>query len=109
MFFSSRNYYGDNYLLQAGLQSSSVAYVEASTDAEITNDNVERRQRCTYLGPGGNRQGSIKCFVIETSVVVVRHVFDVLSYPDAILKKKENWGHRSKRGIIRGRIIFLNR
>ena len=37
------------------------AYVEASTDAEITNDNSERRQSCIYLGPAGNRQGSSKC------------------------------------------------
>ena len=63
------------------------AYVEASTDAEITNDNSERRQSCIYLGPAGNRQGSSKCFVIETGAVVVRRIFDVLPYPDAILKK----------------------
>ena len=55
------------------------AYVEASTDAGITNDNVERRQHCIYLGPEGNGQGSMKCFVIETDAVVVRRVFEVLS------------------------------
>ena len=55
------------------------AYVEASTDSEITNDNAERRQHCIYLGPEGNGQGSIKCFVIETDAVVVRRVFEVLS------------------------------
>ena len=60
------------------------AYMEASIDAEITNDNVERQQSCIYLGPSGNRQGSIKCFVIETGAVVVWRVFDVLPYPDAI-------------------------
>ena len=63
------------------------AYVEASTDAEITNDNAERRQSCIYLGPTGNCQVSRKCFVIETGAVVVRRIFDVLPYPDAILKK----------------------
>ena len=31
-------------------------YVEASTDAEITNDNSECRQSCIYLGPAGNCQ-----------------------------------------------------
>ena len=85
------------------------AYVEASTDAEITNDNSERRKSCIYLGPAGNRQGSSKCFVIETGAVVVRRIFDILPYPDAILKKVENWGKRSKRAILRGRIDFLNR
>jgi hypothetical protein len=57
------------------------AYVEAGTNAEITNKNVERRQSCIYLGPSGNRQGG---------AVVVRRIFDILSYPEAILKKVEN-------------------
>ena len=47
------------------------AYIEVSIDAKITNDNVERRQSYVYLGPSGNHQGSIKCFVIETGAVVV--------------------------------------
>ena len=75
----------------------------------ITNDNVERRQSCVYLGPAGNRQGLSKCFVIETGAVVVRRAFDVLPYLGAVLKKFENWGKRSKRVILRGRIDFLNR
>ena len=72
------------------------AYSKASIDAKITNSNVERRQSCIYLGPSGNRQGSVKCFVIETGVVIVRCIFDVLPYPGAILKKLENWGKRGK-------------
>ena len=47
------------------------AYVKASIDAEITNDNVECRQSCIHLGPSRNRQGPIKCFVIGTGAVVV--------------------------------------
>ena len=62
-------------------------YVEASIDSEISNKNVERQQSCIYLGLSGNRQGSIKCFVIATGAVVVRYCFDVLRYPEAILKK----------------------
>ena len=65
-------------------------YMEASIDVEFTNKNVERRQSCIYLGPSGNRQGSIKCFVIDTGVVMAGHIFDVLPYPKAILKKVEN-------------------
>ena len=38
------------------------SYVEASTDATVTNDNTERMRNCVALGPVGNRQGSIKCF-----------------------------------------------
>ena len=59
-------------------------YIEASIDAETTNDSVERGQSCIYLGPSGNRQGSIKYFSIEKDTVVVQRVFDVLPYPDAI-------------------------
>ena len=33
------------------------AYIEASTDAIITNDNSDRTHSCIYLGPSGNRQG----------------------------------------------------
>jgi hypothetical protein len=47
------------------------AYVEASIDANITNENMERRQSCIYLGPSGNRQRSIKCFVADTGAVIV--------------------------------------
>ena len=72
------------------------AYVEASIDADITNENVERRQSCVYLGPSGNRQGSIKCFVIDTGAVVIRRIFDVLPYPDAILKKSRTLGQTRK-------------
>ena len=32
-------------------------YVEASTDAVITNDNSDRTHACIFLGPSGNRQG----------------------------------------------------
>ena len=60
------------------------AYIEASIDDKITNDNVERWQSCIYLGPSENRQQSVKYFVIETGAVDVRRVFDGLPYPDAI-------------------------
>ena len=31
------------------------SYVEASTDAAVTNNNTERMRRCVALGPVGNR------------------------------------------------------
>ena len=54
-------------------------------------------------------EGFIKCFFIDTKVVVVRRIFDVLSHPDALLTKVENWDKRGKCTILRGRIDFLNR
>ena len=70
-------------------EAAAGAYVEASIDVDTTNDNVERRQSCVYLGRIRNHQGSIKCFITDTSAVVVRWIFEVLPYPDALLKKIE--------------------
>ena len=47
------------------------AYIEASTDAIITNSNNNRTHACIALGPSRNRQGSINCFDIDTGTVVV--------------------------------------
>ena len=80
------------------------AYTEASIDANIINNTVERRQSCIYLGPSGNRQGSVKCFIIGTRALVVRQMFDNLPYPDALLKKVEKWGKRGTYAILRGKI-----
>ena len=78
-------------------------YVEASIDTNITNENMERLQGCVYLIPSGNHQGSIKCFVIDTDAVVVRRISYMFPYPDATLKKVENWCKRGKCAIFRGR------
>ena len=50
------------------------AYVEASTDAIITNGNNDRTHAVIALGPSRNRQGSIKCFDLDTGRVVVRGI-----------------------------------
>ena len=47
-------------------------YVEASNDAVITKNNSDRTHACIFLGPSGNRQGSLNCFDLETGKVVVR-------------------------------------
>ena len=41
-------------------------YVEASTDKVVTNDNTPLTHACIALGPSGNRQGSLKCFDLQT-------------------------------------------
>ena len=48
------------------------AYVEASTDADITNDMKSITHPCISLGPSGNMQGSLKCFDIRTGKVIIR-------------------------------------
>ena len=46
-------------------------YAEASTDVIVMNDNTPHTHSCITLGPSGNRQGSVKCFALETGRIVV--------------------------------------
>ena len=87
------------------------SYVEASTDAIVTNDNTERTRSCVALGPVGNRQGSVKCFDIETGRLLHRRTVTQVPWPldNHLLQKVESWGKRSVRAIKRNRIDFLNR
>ena len=48
------------------------SYVEASTDATVTNDNTERTRSCVALGPVGNWQGPVICFDVESGKVFHR-------------------------------------
>ena len=57
------------------------SYVETSTDAIVTNDNKERTRSCVALGPVGNRQGSVKCFDIETGKLLHRHTVTQVLWP----------------------------
>ena len=45
------------------------AYIEASRDAMVTNVQDKRTHSCIALGASGNRQGSIKCFELDTGKV----------------------------------------
>ena len=87
------------------------SYVEASTNAIITNDNKERTRSCVALGPVGNRQGSVKCFDIETGKLLHRRTVTQVPWPldNDLIRKVESWGKRSVRAIKRNRIDFLNR
>ena len=85
------------------------AYIEASTDVIIKNDNSEQTHSCIALGPSGNRQGSINCFNLETGRVVVRRIFKQIPWTDRLLKTTNQWGGKGKAAIMQGRIKFLNR
>ena len=84
-------------------------YVEASTDAVIMNDKSDRTHACIFVGPSGNRQGSLNCFDLETGKVVVRRSSKQLFWPDRLLKKAEEWGKKGKSAVLRDQIKFLNR
>ena len=62
-------------------------YVEASTNTIITNGNNDRTHACIALGPSENRQGSIKCFDLDTCRVVVHRTFKKIIWPESILRK----------------------
>ena len=65
------------------------SYVEASTDAIVTNDNTERTRSCVAVGPVGNRQGSVKCFDIETGKILHRRTVTQIPWPlDNIFDQK---------------------
>ena len=87
------------------------SYVEASTDATVTNDNTEQKRSCVALGPVGNRQGPIKCFNIESGKILHLRTLTQLPCPLAnrLVKKVEAWDKRGARVIKKGCIEFLNR
>ena len=63
------------------------AYVEASTNAIITDVNNDRTYACITLGPSGNRQGSINCFNLDTGGVVVCRTVKQMIWPERLLEK----------------------
>ena len=54
-------------------------YIEASTDTIVTNYSTPCTHRCITLGPAGNRQGSVKCFDLETCKVVVHRTISQIT------------------------------
>ena len=61
-------------------------YIEASVDADVTNDMKGRTRVCIFLGPSGNWQGSQMCFGLKTGSVVSRRTIKRLPMPDCIIK-----------------------
>ena len=67
------------------------AYVEASTDADLTNDMKSRTHPCISLGPSGNMQGSLKCFDIQTGKVVTRRTINRIQGTVAYMRPLNYW------------------
>ena len=67
-------------------------YVKVSTDAIVTNDNMPRTHSCIALDPSGNRQGSVKCFDLETVKVFVRRTINQIPWPEIMIKNSSAWG-----------------
>ena len=84
-------------------------YVEASTNAIITNSNNDRTHACIALGPSGNIQGSVNCFDLDTCRVVVHMKVRQMIFPYRLVRKANAWGKKGKNAILKGQIKFLNR
>ena len=85
------------------------AYIEAGRDATVTNGQDNRTHTCIALGAFGNRQGSIKCFYLDTGKVVIRRTFRTMSWPNRLIKKDNAWENKSKYSVVKEDIKFLNR
>ena len=72
------------------------SYVEAITDAMVTNGKTPQTYGCIALGTCGNRQGSLKCFDLKSGKVMTRRVFKVIPMPDRVVKLVKYWVMQSK-------------
>ena len=85
------------------------AYIEASMDAIIMNGQDNQTHSCIDLGASGNRQGSIKCFGLDTGKVVIRRTFSTMEWPDRLIRKANACGKKIKASVVKEDIKFLNR
>ena len=67
------------------------SFVEASTDAMVTNGQIPRTHKCISLGASGNIQWPLKCFDLKSGNVVTRRGFKVISMPDRVVKLVNYW------------------
>ena len=91
------------------LKASFGEYIEASVDADVTNDMKGRTHPCISLGPSGNWQGSQVCFDLETGKVVSRRTITSLPMPASVIKVINDWGQSQKNADFRNKLEFWNR
>ena len=84
------------------------AYVEASDDADVTNDMRDRTSPCIVLGPTVV-QGSVRCLNLATKKVVTRRTVNPLPMPDQVIRRVVKLGKSSKQLRTKERLTFLNR
>ena len=84
--------------------------VQASYNHNITNlvDDM-RTYKGIYLGPTGNRQGTVNVFDLETFKVKKPHMIVYFPVPDRVIETVNKWGIKSQKGTRIHNIYFLNR
>ena len=91
------------------LQAAFGEYIDASVDAEVTNDIKGRTHACISLGPSGNWQGSQVCFDLETGKVVFRRTITRLPMPTSIIQVIKSWGKLQKNSDFKKKLEFWDR
>ena len=84
-------------------------YIEASVDADVTNDMKGRTHPCISLGPRGNCQGSQIFFDLETGKVVLRQTITILPMPERVIKVIHDWGNLQKTAGFKNNLEFWYR
>ena len=85
------------------------SYVQATADVIVTNDQKPRTHGCIALGPLENQQGSLKCFDLETGMVVIWRIVKVFPMPDRVVKQVNAWGIKTKKGSLGNEIARMLR
>ena len=104
--FSPREIFTGRRLNLKHLKAPFGEYIEASVDADVTNDIKRQTHACISLGPSGNWQGSQVCLDLETGVVVLRRTIKRLPMPDRIIKVINDWGKSQKNANFKNRLEF---
>ena len=90
---------------QAGL----CHFVQAIYDCDATNSVSDMRTYDgIYLGPTGNRQGTVKLFDIGTGKVKKPRTIAILSVPDCVIILVNKWGKSFQRESQRHKLELLN-
>ena len=86
------------------------SYVEASTDAIVTNNNTELITSCVARGPFGSRQGSVKCSDIKMGKILIGRTVTHVPWPSngQLLYHVEAGERKGIYSIKHNNIDFLN-
>ncbi|EJK65994.1 hypothetical protein THAOC_13102 [Thalassiosira oceanica] len=84
-------------------------YIEGHTDPDRTNGMESRTFPAIYLGPTGNRQGSVKAFDLETCRVHKIRNFTRMKMPQSIADEVDEIGRRTRREVYDNVVHFADR
>ena len=82
------------------------SYVEIRHDHYVTNYMLEQSCNCLCFGSKNNLNGSINCCDLDTGMVVTHRVIKEMPMPDSVIKNVYEWGLKSKRAQLEGKLEF---